>query len=52
MIEFSECKRKNLCVDCDNAKCLNHGRIMADCPKYECDNEDLYECEKEDDLEG
>ena len=35
---LSECTRNNLCVDCDEEKCLHHGQKEADCPKYHCDN--------------
>lgn len=38
MSELKECKRDNLCVDCDNKDCHHAGDAMADCPKYNCDN--------------
>ena len=46
-MEIKICKRNNLCVDCDNKKCLHAGDIMADCPKYRCDapNHDCENCE-------
>lgn len=31
------CKRQILCIDCDDEKCLNHGELIVDCPKYKCD---------------
>lgn len=40
----SECKRNNLCVDCDNKECWLAGDIQADCPKYRCAFE--YGCER------
>lgn len=42
---LKRCNRDNLCVDCDNEKCVHHGRIIADCPQYDCANEPLYDCE-------
>ena len=46
MIELNECTRDNLCVDCDNEKCLAHGDIGADCPKWKCDRDnDCEHCE-------
>ena len=45
MSRLLDCKRDNLCVDCDKEDCLHHGKIMPDCPKYDCDNEPLYDCE-------
>jgi hypothetical protein len=46
-MSLSECKRQNLCIDCDNEKCWHHGKLIADCPKYRCDRPgDLFEdCE-------
>ena len=38
MIKIKTCTRDNLCVDCDNTKCLHAGNIEADCPKWRCDN--------------
>lgn len=35
---LSECTRKNLCCDCDNARCTRIGDKGADCPKWICDN--------------
>ena len=37
MFSMSECKRDNLCVDCDNNKCCLAGKLLSDCPKYRCD---------------
>jgi hypothetical protein len=34
---MSECKRNNLCIDCDNSKCWLAGKALSDCPKYYCD---------------
>lgn len=47
MLQITECTRKNLCVDCDDARCMHKGRLMADCPKYMCDRKgELFEdCE-------
>lgn len=46
MLKMSECKRTNRCVDCDDEKCIHAGKIMADCPKHHCDNdEDCENCD-------
>lgn len=44
---ITECKRKNTCYDCDNERCLHHGKKEADCPKYRCDRQGdgFMECE-------
>lgn len=34
---FKECKRNNLCVDCDDKKCIFAGQLISDCPMYVCD---------------
>lgn len=44
MVDFSECTRKNFCVDCDDSDCLFAGCIEADCPKWKCDNPSM-DCE-------
>lgn len=44
MLELFECKRDNLCVDCDDEKCKHCGDIAADCPKYHCDNNIILDC--------
>lgn len=36
-MELHTCKRKNLCVDCDNSGCFFMGKKEADCPKWTCD---------------
>ena len=33
-ITLSICKRKSLCVDCDDKKCRHAGDPVADCPVY------------------
>lgn len=50
MLTMDECKRTNLCIDCDNKRCIFCGKIIADCPKYTCDRpgdqfEDCETCE-------
>ena len=45
MIKLIECTRYNLCVDCDNLACHHCGDIGADCPKYQCDNDIINDCE-------
>ena len=45
MVTLKECKRANLCVDCDDPECLRAGDIGADCPKWECDNTVKNDCE-------
>ena len=37
MIDFSECTRKNFCVDCDDSHCVFAGCIEADCPNCGAD---------------
>lgn len=36
MVKISKCTRDNFCVDCDNEKCLNAGKVESDCPKWKC----------------
>lgn len=40
--------RKNLCVDCDDTKCVFVGKKEADCPKWICDRPDqaAYHCDR------
>ena len=45
MLKIKNCEEDILCVDCKNEECLHHGKAMADCPKYDCDNEPMYDCE-------
>lgn len=47
MLQMTECTRKSLCIDCDDARCIHKGQLMADCPKYYCDRKgELFEdCE-------
>lgn len=47
MLQMTECIRKNLCIDCDDARCIHKGQLIADCPKYRCDRKgELFEdCE-------
>ena len=47
MYEISECTRNNFCYECNNEKCIHHGKIEADCPKYKCDLPEpmTYDCE-------
>lgn len=50
MLKLTECTRKNLCIDCDDARCMHKGQLIADCPKYHCDRkgeafEDCESCE-------
>lgn len=44
-IEISECKRDCFCKDCDNIRCLHHGKREADCPKYMCDMANKFDCD-------
>ena len=44
-IQLNTCTENVLCVDCKNTTCLHAGKIMADCPKYKCDNDILLDCE-------
>ena len=45
MVILGECKRSNLCVDCDDPECFRAGDIGADCPKVVCDNGAVLDCE-------
>jgi len=47
---IKECKRDNLCVDCDDKACFFAGDSIADCPLYICNRkgekyEDCESCE-------
>lgn len=46
-VKIRECKRKMLCVDCDDKKCWHAGKLIADCPMHNCNRDgELYEdCE-------
>ena len=44
-IEISECTRDCFCKDCDNIRCLHHGKREADCPKYMCDMANKLDCD-------
>lgn len=44
-IQLDTCTKNILCVDCRDTTCLHAGKIMADCPKYKCDNDVLLDCE-------
>ena len=35
----NECTRNNTCFDCDNVKCLLHGKKLSDCPRYHCERQ-------------
>ena len=43
----TDCRRRNLCVDCDDQSCPKRGHIISDCPKWVCDEckKDCRECE-------
>ena len=45
MLIFTECKEENFCKDCKNKECLHSGKIMADCPLYDCKNDKIHDCE-------
>lgn len=45
MLKIKDCEENNLCVDCKNEECLLHGKAMSDCPKYDCDNKKMYDCD-------
>lgn len=51
MLDFNigECTRRIPCVDCDNDKCILHGRKESDCPKWVCDRPGT-DCETECDF--
>lgn len=40
------CNQSVLCVDCQDPKCAFGGKAIFDCPKYDCDNDELYKCEQ------
>lgn len=50
MPQLGECHRNNLCIDCDDPKCLFAGSEVADCPRWpSCDllkyhGIDCYKC--------
>lgn len=39
MLKLRERKRENLCVDCNDPKCLHAGQAIADCPMWRCERE-------------
>lgn len=41
---ISECRRLNCCVDCKSTDCTHAGNLIADCPKYHCDNDETHDC--------
>lgn len=42
--QIRECKRDNLCADCNDKKCWFAGQLIADCPLWQCDRQgELYE---------
>ena len=43
-IQLDTCTKNILCLDCRDTTCLHAGKIMADCPKYKCDNDVLLDC--------
>ena len=48
--QLKECKRHNLCIDCDEKECLLAGKLISDCPMYTCNRkgkqyEDCESCE-------
>lgn len=45
MHNLLSCEKDVLCVDCKDEDCLLSGKTMSDCPKYDCDNKPLYDCE-------
>lgn len=46
-VMMGECTRNIFCVDCTDEECFFHGKMLSDCPKYECDREDEFyeDCE-------
>lgn len=40
----STCNKQTLCVDCMSTTCPHAGHLIADCPKYKCDNDILHDC--------
>ena len=45
MSSLRKCSKEILCVDCKDEECLLSGKAMSDCPKYDCDNDVLYDCD-------
>lgn len=33
MLQITECTRTNLCINCDDERCMHKGQLIADCPK-------------------
>lgn len=46
MVTITECTRTNFCADCDDPHCIHAGDVEADCPKWECDNDPIIDCER------
>ena len=45
-LQMKGCIRDNLCVDCDNDRCIFQGKKESDCPKWRCDKgTDCEHCE-------
>ena len=40
MLTMSECTRNNFCFECDNEKCVLHGKKESDCPIWWCGRPD------------
>lgn len=45
MPELNICTKNTLCADCKDTNCTHAGKLMADCPKYKCDNDVLLDCD-------
>ena len=44
-MEINECTRDNLCVDCDDDRCIFQAKKESDCPKWRCDMPKGIDCE-------
>lgn len=43
--EIRVCELDCFCKDCNDIRCLHHGKRAADCPKYICDMANKLDCD-------
>jgi hypothetical protein len=43
-LKITKCHKDNFCKDCKDKECIHAGEIIADCPKWKCDNH--FKCEE------
>lgn len=44
-MRIAECKKQNLCIDCEDENCFLARKIESDCPKHTCLNYDCKNCD-------